>query len=97
VRDESIEFVVIRIYENSYTPLDGVHMPEIAAVKGVSLQESRQTLWHCRRCSALIAIYSAESVHLAICPICCDVTLDQRGSFESILGMTFPEHSTATS
>lgn len=72
-------------------------MPDSAAVKGVSMQELRQTLWHCRRCSALIAIYSAESVRLAICPICCDVTLDHRGSFESILGMTLPEHSPAAS
>jgi hypothetical protein len=72
-------------------------MPEIAAVKGASMQELRQTLWHCHRCSALIAIYSTESVPLAICPICCDVTLDQRGSFESILGMTSPEHPSAAS
>lgn len=72
-------------------------MPKIAAGKDVSKQELRPSLWHCRRCSALIAIYSAESLQLAICPICCDVTLDQRGSFESILGMTFPEHSPAAS
>jgi uncharacterized paraquat-inducible protein A len=72
-------------------------MPEIAAVKGLSKQEMRQSLWHCHRCSALIAIYSAESVQLAICPVCCDVTLDQRGSFESILGMTFPEHTPSAS
>ena len=72
-------------------------MPEIAAVKGAGMQELRQTLWHCHRCRALISIYSAESVPLAICPICCDVTLDQRGSFESILGMTSPEHSPAAS
>jgi Zn-finger nucleic acid-binding protein len=68
-------------------------MPEIAAAKGASLQELRHTLWHCHFCGALIAIYSAGSVPLAICPICCDVTLDQRGSFESILGMSFPEHT----
>jgi Zn-finger nucleic acid-binding protein len=72
-------------------------MPAIAAKKGASIQELRQTLWHCHRCSALVAIYSAESVLLAICPICCDVIMDQRGSFESILGMSFPEHSPAAS
>jgi hypothetical protein len=97
VRDESIEFVAIRDCENSCPSKYGVYMSEIAAVKDAGMQELRQTLWHCHRCSALIAIYSAESVQLAICPICCDVTLDQRGSFESILGMTFPEHSPTAS
>lgn len=72
-------------------------MPDSVAVKGVSMQELRQTLWHCRHCSSLIAIYSPESVQLAICPICCDVTLDHRGSFESILGMSLPGHSPAAS
>jgi Zn-finger nucleic acid-binding protein len=72
-------------------------MPEIGALKFASRPELKQTLWHCHRCTALIAIYSAELVELAICPICCDVTLDQRGSFESILGMAFPERPPAAS
>jgi Zn-finger nucleic acid-binding protein len=72
-------------------------MPEIAGVKTASKKELRQTLWHCPRCASLIAIYSVEVVELAICPICCDVTLDQRGSFETILGMTFQERSSAAS
>jgi hypothetical protein len=70
-------------------------MPEIPAVKIASRQELRQTLWHCHRCGAIIAIYSAEFIGFAICPICCDVALDQRGSFESILGMNFGERSPA--
>jgi hypothetical protein len=42
-------------------------------------QELEQSLWHCRRCAALIAIYSAAAIESAMCPICCDVTLDAPG------------------
>jgi Zn-finger nucleic acid-binding protein len=72
-------------------------MPETKRVEIASIKELIQTLWYCNRCSALIAIYSADVIELAICPICCDVTLDQRGSFEAILGMTFEERSPAAS
>jgi hypothetical protein len=52
--------------------------------------EPRPTLWLCQRCAALISIYSSEIIDLAVCPICCDMTMDSLGSFETILGMTFP-------
>jgi Zn-finger nucleic acid-binding protein len=72
-------------------------MPEIATEKIAGRQELRQTLWHCHRCAALIAIYSSEIIEFAICPICCDVKMDQRGSFETILGMTIQERESAAS
>jgi Zn-finger nucleic acid-binding protein len=72
-------------------------MPEIATVKIANRQELRQTLWHCHQCAALIAIYSAKNIEMAICPICCDVVLDERGSFETILGMAFQDRSPAAS
>jgi Zn-finger nucleic acid-binding protein len=62
-------------------------MDEIGAETIASRPELEQTLWHCHRCAVLVAIYSVEIVELAICPICCDVKLDHRGSFESILGI----------
>lgn len=72
-------------------------MREIRAETIASREELKQTLWHCHRCAALIAIYSAQNFEKAMCPICCDVTLDHRGSFESILGITFEERSPAAS
>jgi Zn-finger nucleic acid-binding protein len=72
-------------------------MHEIRAETIAGRQELKQTLWHCPQCTALIAIYSTENFEMAICPICCDVTLDQRGSFESILGITFQGRSPADS
>ena len=66
-------------------------MSEILIAESTGKQEPRQTLWHCHRCAALICIYSAAIIESPICPSCCDVTLDQRGSFETILGMTSPE------
>jgi|GEM_PF-5364380 Zn-finger nucleic acid-binding protein len=66
-------------------------MPDTATAKIATRRELSQTLWHCHRCAALIAIYSADAIELAFCPICCDVKLDQRGSFEAILGMEFQE------
>lgn len=68
-------------------------MPDIPGVEIASGQELKQTLWHCHRCAALVAIYSAGIIELATCPICCDVRLNQRGSFETILGMTLEERS----
>jgi hypothetical protein len=65
----------------------GVCMDEIGAETIDSGPELKHTLWHCHRCAVLVAIYSAEIVEMAICPICCDVKLDHRGSFESILGI----------
>ena len=58
-----------------------------------SKPELRPTLWHCHRCASHIAIYSAHVIESAICPICCDVMLDPRGSFEAILGISFPKSS----
>ncbi len=55
------------------------------------------TLWRCHRCGALVSIYSDEIIEMAICPICNDVALDSRGSFETILGMTMQERSPAAS
>lgn len=72
-------------------------MDEIRAETIAGRQELKQTLWHCPQCTALIAIYSTENLEIAICPICCDVTLDQRGSFESILGIAFQGRSPAAS
>jgi Zn-finger nucleic acid-binding protein len=72
-------------------------MSEMTSLDVISGRELIQTLWRCHRCSALIAIYSAEVIELVICPICCDVTLDQRGSFETILGMAFEDRSRAVS
>jgi Zn-finger nucleic acid-binding protein len=53
----------------------------------------KPTLWHCHHCAALIAIYSIEIIEMAICPICCDVTLDRFGRFEDILGISPQERS----
>jgi Zn-finger nucleic acid-binding protein len=64
-------------------------MAELGTRNIVSRPELRPTLWHCHCCDAHIAIYSAELIESAICPICCDVTLDPRGSFEAILGISF--------
>ena len=75
----------------------GVCLPEIGTGKIAARPELRPTLWHCHRCAARIAIYSAEIIELATCPICCDVTLDPRGSFETILGITWQERSPAAS
>ena len=62
-------------------------MPEIGIRTIASKPELKPTLWHCDRCAAEIAIYSAELIEMAICPICCDVGLEPRGSFEAILGI----------
>jgi hypothetical protein len=75
----------------------GVQMREIRTPQFARGQELEQTLWHCPRCAALIAIYSAEAIELAMCPICCDVTLDSRGNFETILGMAIQKRSPAAS
>jgi hypothetical protein len=68
-------------------------MPEIEKEPIASRPELRHTLWHCRQCAALVAIYSAEIIDLAICPICSDIELDPQGSFEAILGMSSQERS----
>ena len=65
-------------------------MPEGGTENKANAPEMRPTLWRCQRCAALISIYSAEEIDRAICPICCDVTMDSLGSFEAILGMAFP-------
>ena len=65
-------------------------MPETEMELTGSTPEPRPTLWRCQRCAALISIYSFKTIDLAVCPICCDVTMDSLGSFESILGMAFP-------
>jgi len=72
-------------------------MPENRTQRIANRQELKQTLWKCRRCAALIAIHSAEAIESATCPICCDVALDQRGTFETILGMAVRERSPAAS
>jgi Zn-finger nucleic acid-binding protein len=72
-------------------------MPDIRTEKIVSIPELKPTLWHCHRCAALIVIYSSEMIEMAICPICCDVPLDPRGSFETILGITSEERSPSPS
>jgi Zn-finger nucleic acid-binding protein len=72
-------------------------MTEIKDVGVIGGPEVRQTLWRCHHCAALIAIYSVKMIEMAICPICCDVTLDKRGSFEAILGMTLQERSHSAS
>jgi ribosomal protein S27E len=64
-------------------------MPEVRTVNLASAPELRPTLWRCHRCGAQISIYSMEIIEIAICPICCDVRLDPRGSFETILGIAF--------
>lgn len=46
------------------------------------------TLWRCRQCNTLVGVYSANTIAFAICPICCDVLLEPRGSFEAILGLS---------
>jgi hypothetical protein len=46
------------------------------------------TLWRCRQCHTLVGVYSANIIEFAICPICCDVVLEPRGSFEAILGLS---------
>jgi hypothetical protein len=65
-------------------------MPKVGAEHKVSSPELRPTLWRCHKCVSLISIYSIEDIDSAICPICCDVTMDSLGSFESILGMALP-------
>lgn len=60
-------------------------MPNIGTETIATKPELRPTLWRCPRCTAFIAIYSAQIIEIAICPICCDVTLDECGSFEAIL------------
>jgi hypothetical protein len=55
-----------------------------------SIPEPIPTLWRCQRCAALISIYSLEIIDLATCPICCDMTMDSLGNFETILGIAFP-------
>lgn len=50
--------------------------------------ELTPTLWQCQLCAAVICIYSFEAIDEAVCPICCDVILDSRGSLETILGMS---------
>ncbi len=72
-------------------------MPEIGIRTIASKPELKPTLWLCHQCAAEIAIYSAESIEMAICPICCDVLLDPRGDFETILGITFQKPSPAAS
>jgi len=72
-------------------------MPEIGTEKIAGRSELRPILWHCRQCTALIAIYSAEIIEMAICPICGDVTLDLCGSFETILGIPLQHRSPAAS
>jgi uncharacterized paraquat-inducible protein A len=68
-------------------------MSKSGTQKIASEQELNQTLWHCHHCAALVAIYSADSVKSAMCPVCWDVALDPRGTFEMILGMTSEEPS----
>jgi hypothetical protein len=72
-------------------------MPDIPGANIPSGRDLQQTLWHCHQCTALVAIHSAEVIESATCPICCDVKLDQRGSFETILGMSHQERSPAAS
>jgi hypothetical protein len=72
-------------------------MPEIRTETIASRPELRPTLWQCGQCTAVIAIYSAEIIEMAICPICCDVTLDRCGSFESILGIPLQARSPVAS
>jgi hypothetical protein len=62
-------------------------MSEITTNNFPGRPELRPTLWRCQRCAAHIAIYSAEIIKWAICPICCDAGLEPRGSFEVILGI----------
>jgi hypothetical protein len=75
----------------------GAQMREFRTPQFARGQELEQSLWHCRRCAALIAIYSAAAIESAMCPICCDVTLDARGNFETILGMATRKRSPAAS
>jgi|HubBroStandDraft_6_1064221.scaffolds.fasta_scaffold56812_1 Zn-finger nucleic acid-binding protein len=72
-------------------------MPETRIEQNAGRPELISTLWHCPKCASLITIYSAEIIEIAICPICCDVSLDSRGNFETILGMPFQERSPAAS
>ena len=65
-------------------------MPKTGTGPTGSTPEARPTLWLCQRCAALISIYSLESIDLAVCPICCEVTMDSLGSFETVLGIAFP-------
>ena len=74
----------------------GANMPAIGAVDFAREPELTATLWHCHQCAALIGIYSAAIIGLAVCPICCDVTLEPRGSFETILGLARLECSTGS-
>jgi hypothetical protein len=65
-------------------------MPKTGTELTESTPEPIPTLWLCQRCVALISIYSLEIIDLAVCPICCEVTMDSLGSFETILGIAFP-------
>ncbi len=63
-------------------------MPKIAKEKKAETPELTPSLWRCHQCDALISIHSIGDIDLAICPICCDVTMDPLGDFETILGMS---------
>ena len=65
-------------------------MPKAGTEPKGRTPELNPTLWRCQRCAALISIYSLEIIDLVVCPLCCDVTTDSLGSFETILRMTFP-------
>jgi hypothetical protein len=74
-----------------------VYIAKMESEHATSTPELKPTLWRCRRCAALVSIYSVDVIDEAICPICCDVTLDSRGSFETILGIAFPYPSPVAS
>ena len=63
-------------------------MPESDRKNIATPPDLTPTLWRCRQCNTLVGVYSANIIEFAICPICCDVVLDRRGSFEAILGLS---------
>jgi Zn-finger nucleic acid-binding protein len=63
-------------------------MPDSDRNNIASSSDLTPTLWRFRQCNTLIGVYSANIIEFAICPICCDVVLDPRGSFEAILGLS---------
>jgi uncharacterized paraquat-inducible protein A len=65
-------------------------MPKMGTEHLATTPELRPTLWSCRKCAALISIYSVVIIDLATCPVCGDVAMDSRGSFETILGIALP-------
>jgi hypothetical protein len=71
-------------------------MPKIGTEHPTNPSKMDSTLWFCHQCGAFISIYSAEAITAAICPICVDVIMDSRGSFEGILEIALRPNQSST-